>query len=151
MTQIILIHSSKSSFKSPAKLGHVVARHLKIDNTFAPLVYSTLVTMWRNVAQNLKTRTTTRKKKELITRVIFSSHVVFDPLLVIYVLLGVWLLSDVSYSDECRTKKYFQYAENMIPLFLAILKLNLLRDLSYTLPHRPFSSKSKLSQWIKHF
>ena len=25
-------------------------------------------------------------------------------------------------SDECRTKKYFQYAENMIPLFLAILK-----------------------------
>ena len=34
----------------------------------------------------------------------------------------VWLLSDVSYSDECRTKKYFQYAENMIPLFLVILK-----------------------------
>ena len=25
-------------------------------------------------------------------------------------------------SDECRTKKYFQYAENMIPLFLVILK-----------------------------
>ena len=35
--------------------------------------------------------------------------------------LVVWLLSDVSHSDECRTKKYFQYAENMIPLFLAIL------------------------------
>ena len=30
-------------------------------------------------------------------------------------------LSDVSYSDECRTKKYFQYAENMILLFFAIL------------------------------
>ena len=28
----------------------------------------------------------------------------------------------IAYSDECRTKKYFQYAENMIPLFLAILK-----------------------------
>ena len=28
-------------------------------------------------------------------------------------LLGVWLLSDVSYSDECRMKKYFQYAENV--------------------------------------
>ena len=36
--------------------------------------------------------------------------------------LGVWLLSDVSYSDECQTKKYFQYAENMFPLFFAILK-----------------------------
>ena len=36
--------------------------------------------------------------------------------------LGVWLLSDVSYSDECRTKKYFQYAENIFPLFFAILK-----------------------------
>ena len=36
--------------------------------------------------------------------------------------LSVWLLSDVSYSDECRTKKYFQYAENMFPLFSAILK-----------------------------
>ena len=35
--------------------------------------------------------------------------------------LVVWLLSDVSYSDECRTKKYFQYAENMFPLFFAIL------------------------------
>ena len=35
---------------------------------------------------------------------------------------GIWLLSDVSYSDECQTKKYFQYAENMIPLFLVILK-----------------------------
>ena len=34
----------------------------------------------------------------------------------------IWLLSDVSYSDECRTKKYFQYAENMFPLFFAILK-----------------------------
>ena len=47
---------------------------------------------------------------------------VFDPLLVIYVLLGVWLLSDVSYSDECWTKKYFQYAEDMFPLLFAILK-----------------------------
>ena len=37
----------------------------------------------------------------------FSSHVVFDPLLVIQVLLGVWQLSDISYSDECRTKKHF--------------------------------------------
>ena len=36
---------------------------------------------------------------------------VFDPLLVIQVPLGAWLLSDVSYSDECRTKKYFQYAK----------------------------------------
>ena len=32
------------------------------------------------------------------------------------------VLSDVSYSDECRTKKYFQYAENMFQLFFAILK-----------------------------
>ena len=38
------------------------------------------------------------------------------------VYLRVWLLSDVSYSDECRSKKYFQYAENMFPLFFAILK-----------------------------
>ena len=51
-----------------------------------------------------------------------SSHVVFDPLLVIQVPLGVWLLSDVSYSDKCRMKNYFQYAENMFPLFFAILK-----------------------------
>ena len=50
-----------------------------------------------------------------------SSRVVFDPLLVIWVPLGVWLLSDVSYSDKCRTKKYFKYAENMFPLFFAIL------------------------------
>ena len=35
---------------------------------------------------------------------------------------GVWLLSDVSYSEECRTKKYFQYAENMFPLLAVILK-----------------------------
>ena len=54
-------------------------------------------------------------------RAIFS-HVVFDPLLVILVPLGVWLLSDVSCSDECRTK-VFQYAENMIPLFYAICKI----------------------------
>ena len=38
------------------------------------------------------------------------------------VMLGVWLLSDVSYYDECRTKKYFQYAENMFPFFVAILE-----------------------------
>ena len=43
-----------------------------------------------------------------------------------YVPVGVWLLSDVSYSDECRTKKYFQYAENMFPLFFAILKNKIL-------------------------
>ena len=41
--------------------------------------------------------------------------------------LGVWLLSDVSYSDECRTKKFFQYAENMFPLFVAILEKILIR------------------------
>ena len=35
---------------------------------------------------------------------------------------GTWLLSDVSYSDECRTNKYYQYAENRFPLFFAILK-----------------------------
>ena len=31
-------------------------------------------------------------------------------------------LSDVSYSDECRTKKSFQYAKAMFPLFRAIVK-----------------------------
>ena len=29
-------------------------------------------------------------------------------------------LSDVSYSDECRTKKAFQYAKRVFPLFRAI-------------------------------
>ena len=61
------------------------------------------------------------------------SHVVFDPLLGIYVSLGAWLLSDVSYSDECRTKKYFQYAENMIPLFFALLKGYRFKRLRYML------------------
>ena len=59
----------------------------------------------------------------IITTTKCFSHVVFDPFLVIYVPLVVWLLSDVSYSGESRTKKYFQYAENMFPLFVAILKL----------------------------
>ena len=38
------------------------------------------------------------------------------------IVISVWLLSDVSFSDECRTKKYFQCAEKMIPLFFPILK-----------------------------
>ena len=33
-----------------------------------------------------------------------------------------WSLSDVSYSDRCRTKKAFQYAKKMPPLFRAIVK-----------------------------
>ena len=31
-------------------------------------------------------------------------------------------LFDVSYSDECRTKKAFQYAKRMLPLFRAKVK-----------------------------
>ena len=31
-------------------------------------------------------------------------------------------LSDVSYSDECRTKKAFTYAKRMLPLFRAVVK-----------------------------
>ena len=30
-------------------------------------------------------------------------------------------LSDVLYSDECRTKKAFQYVKRMLPLFLAVV------------------------------
>ena len=31
-------------------------------------------------------------------------------------------LSDVLYSDECRTKEAFQYVKRMLPLFRAVLK-----------------------------
>ena len=31
-------------------------------------------------------------------------------------------MSEVSYSDECRTKKAFQYLQNMVPLFHAVVK-----------------------------
>ena len=34
-----------------------------------------------------------------------------------------WLLSDVLYSDACRTKKAFQYVKRMLPLFCAVVKL----------------------------
>ena len=32
-------------------------------------------------------------------------------------------LSDVSYSDECRTKKAFKYVKRMLPLFRAVVKI----------------------------
>ena len=63
--------------------------------------------------QSMKRRVIAKHLKEP------NGTLVFDQLLVI---LNRFNLSDVSYSDECRTKKYFQYAENMIPLFFAILK-----------------------------
>ena len=48
--------------------------------------------------------------------------------------LGFWLLSDISYPDECRAKKYFQYAENMFPLFFVILKFCSTKYLFNNLP-----------------
>ena len=39
-------------------------------------------------------------------------------------------LTEPKSSDECRTKKYFQYAENMFPLFFAFLKFTLFKFLN---------------------
>ena len=39
-------------------------------------------------------------------------------------------------TDECRTKKYFQYAENMIPLFLAILMNFFADSLQFNRSHK---------------
>lgn len=39
----------------------------------------------------------------------------------IQIMLVIWLLSNVQYSNECRMKRYFQYAE-LLPFFRAVLK-----------------------------